>query len=546
MTGPGTHPMIFAMFQIMFAARAERLMSMLGIGGRADETLLEDSHGKNSIWPLAAFEDDTMCPVSCAGVPLGELQSDLDIIPSAQGCQGTPKQHLPDCPREGGSMDTQAGGHADSFYKLTKGRVAKLSEAFESNLKAKHIFRGKVELMSYMEMWCLTKLQRHPPSQDLAEVTQHKLSGFVDDNAFAPSFFGLCKVGTGKQAKVYLVMENLMRDFMKPCNLDLKLGYQTAEPDEMKTMGWMKSIGVKAMARDESSKTPGVRVAGWSIPDAFSGEVVKMGKMDTRPDDFIEKSVSLPGHKWDKALLRSFRERVHDMRAMWLSSGEDTRSVGLSALLVHECGPVGQGLEIAELRIDPDGPGLSMDLPNSLRSPEVFASISFDLPGGIVSNEPKKYKDPYFGASGEYTTRRIAASSKPAFSTAFSLRHQVSVDGTKAPVGKMKVEIVWAGTKQGETKQRVVYGPAGTAEIPIPAAGEHCVDLTDFVEAPRPRVCFTVRAGRITVPAPPVLKLIDYAHFYPVDSERGSQWRDKSDGVGAGLATMERELVKYL
>jgi len=305
-------------------------------------------------WPL--FNDSNGLEPLCGGMPIAKLMdvaSDVGAgrlgLSTSAGPSG-----FPDCPAPDGG-GTQSGGHAGSILFLPNGRIGKLTRAFDDpaqkDIRKSHVTTGQVEYHAYMEMWCLKRLESidvewispslrvlglQPNVSDI--IKTHLLRPFVfGSDPWAPDFFGFCHSNGG----AYMVLENMGKDFVKSCTLDLKLGYSTVEPNEGK-MKWLKLA-----ARDKflsTAQVEGASLAGFNIWNPLTQQEEKMKSKLFGPatpvDEVFDKYFDTPLHRKDKDLFLVWRQRLLDMGVWWGSVGTtQLRAVALSVLMMYECDP---------------------------------------------------------------------------------------------------------------------------------------------------------------------------------------------------------------
>jgi len=476
-------------------------------------------------WRLMTF-DEMGCPSTCGGYSVASLAGPKDFFPMEgehSGCVGEPKSVIPHCPSS--EAADQAGGHAGTFYELSEHRIGKRAFNFDAvgldcgghSVRRKDIHASQVEYHAIMEMWCIQRLSQHGNESQLQDYPLAPIASGPD--AFGADIFGICRMGEGEHAGIFLVMENVLAHYHQPCQIDLKLGKTTIEPE---TGSLRKRVLHSVIDRLTETKSLGVRQEGYRIWSPFDESVHKfnrgVARFSERMDESLEQFFGEPGHLWDEPLGRFFEDRAALLAEWWGRVGaHEFRAVGLSALVAYECHPSGEGFELAdfELRSALDAES-SEGLRAAVRShPEgtIFPQVSMGY-----SSEAE--------ASG-LGTKVFVASSEEWSGTVFRL-------GRSAGAQAVAFEVY-----SGEASSKRFIGRALVRSDAL-TEGRHCVEIAACNDCgdEMPEFCFTMRlTGRIgdNVTAEPSLTLIDYAHFY--SSSDRPEW-DQEDGVHEGLESL--------
>eukprot|EP00929_Paragymnodinium_shiwhaense_P068056 TRINITY_DN34205_c0_g1_i3.p1 TRINITY_DN34205_c0_g1~~TRINITY_DN34205_c0_g1_i3.p1 ORF type:complete len:310 (-),score=63.65 TRINITY_DN34205_c0_g1_i3:276-1205(-) len=139
-------------------------------------------------------------------------------------------------------------------------------------------------------------------------------------------------------------MEDLLEPYAKPCQMDLKLGTASVEPDTGSGNAWKN---FKRMVANETSygKSEGARLAGYVVDSPLIGKYryppkgQKYKNALVSPHSALDSFFSLAGHGKDKATLAAFLHRFEELSKAWQQSFDALlRSVGLSVMMVYECG----------------------------------------------------------------------------------------------------------------------------------------------------------------------------------------------------------------
>eukprot|EP00928_Gymnodinium_smaydae_P087337 TRINITY_DN7160_c0_g1_i1.p1 TRINITY_DN7160_c0_g1~~TRINITY_DN7160_c0_g1_i1.p1 ORF type:complete len:647 (-),score=63.82 TRINITY_DN7160_c0_g1_i1:51-1991(-) len=537
--------------------------------------------GHSSAWPH--FSLGKSCGICSLGPDKGSIKvQDLKRYEDfAVGCISRRLDFvasLKECPMASGKSD-QAGGHAGTIHRLTSGRIAKLTMAFDDaqidNHDPAHIEASAVEFETYMEMWCLKRLANLMPG-DAELLREHPLWNFaVGVDPWAPSFFGVCKL-PGENANrplLYLVMENMLAPFSKACELDLKLGFQTVEHEERprhnsvlgKGRGIVKRAKLKFADRVSPSAMQGARMAGYKIFNPFQNVFEKPSSKWADPltslTDVFGKFLDDSGHVADTETMEIFRDRLLGMAAWWAESGEKRlRAIALSALFAYECAPQYRGeLILSDLSISgPKWPLVAAKARGQVNStllslksspadtilPKFGPTASPESTGANASDLRRRLMNRAMGARAAqavhaFTAHQDATSELPAwkgkvFDIAYvQAAHEISVI-IQANIGQEEVY-------QGKISLPIRMLPVGSNSkcVLIELPGENKVN-----KAP-PKMCFRYVHTQQTVSpiAKPRLKLIDFAHFFSASSLT-TAW--PKDGVHEGLLSALGELDKKI
>jgi len=290
---------------------------------------------------------------ACGSVPISSLRRPEDFAVGTLEDDAA-RAAVPQCPVKDGATASQAGGHAGAFQVLENGQVAKISKAFQrpgdsTGYLERHVNASAVEWRAYMEMWCLRRLLEQPDNESLSSVwemqqlEEHPLMPFVTGGAmaWAPQFYGICRLDDGHQL-FYMVLDDLMHQFNKPCQMDVKLGYMTGEPD----YSW-KHIRHQVVDMLTPSATHAARVVGYKAWDPVnnkftepaskhSASVVSLRTalttfMDAVPDPLLTFTLDA---------LRPSKDMLIRMAAWWHDNGIGVLdTIGMSVLMVFECAP---------------------------------------------------------------------------------------------------------------------------------------------------------------------------------------------------------------
>jgi len=505
-------------------------------------------HSGGSPWAL--FKGDPISGTNCntcAGVPLHELVQQGD---EGVGCVHDATKPLPSCPLHEVN-DVQAGGHPGTFYKLIGARIAKQTIAFETpseKFTAAKIDASRTEWEVYMEMWCLKRLDKYEGeiSAGISKViANHPLRPFAlgtgggaQEDPWAPQFYGLCQLeGAEGDAPVkYLVMENVLAAFEKPCQLDLKLGWRTAEPaDQLTWKAFRHNVGDMFTP----SVSDGARLAGYKVYDPFRGEWKKMESKIFSPtmplSDVIDYFTDESGHV-PTAGLASMRQRLLDMGAWWTETGkEELRAIALSALMIRECGPIVTGsATFSDMMFSSD----AMFSSAGKTGYYVAMEGSKGHQGTLYPKVPGEYieKAEEMGhLAGEFVTN-----TNPSKNEWYGL--QFDLDYTVA-TGDTITFHVWKDFGSGVYFNKFL----GTATVPF-ADGTQCVPLEACEVCGHEEVIFCVTIKKDWAdpqPEPkakPVVKLIDYAHFY----QRSETLTWPEDGVYEGFISAMNQFSRKI
>jgi hypothetical protein len=492
----------------------------------------------------------------------------------------------------------QAGGHAGTIFKLAHGRLAKVTYAFDDkafeDTAERHIEYAKIEYEVYMETWCLAKLdeRKQADSVILREVAQHPLRYFTKSiakgsQAWAPKFFGVCKVTEGddepgatrSKSPLYIVQENMLDGYEQACQVDLKLGFNTVEPtnpmaaysDYFRAAAWkklMKQAGMNSIDSMTPSSSDGVRLAGFRVFNPFTNSHEKMGsKLSggfTPIADAVDTMFDRAGHYRDASTMEQIRDKLLGISSWWADEGQSAlRAVAMSVLMAYECAPESRGnVFISDIKVQGKLPVMDN---GDKADPYVFTR---SIPRGQlfpVVNE--------LGGSEE--TYPEVSNTRPGFGD--SLHGEGNVPLTpfvnKAKLGTLAPN--WNGHQfqleySSQMKELVLdvydkddgeHAFIGSiyiqkAEIPKQNAGNEssriiCRSLDTCrqcrLQDVKPVVCFNIFRDESKEPRnspPPRLKLIDFAHFYSSALLNTTEWQ--FDGVTEGLLTIVRQMDRKM
>merc|ERR1719277_2665311 len=154
---------------------------------------------------------------ACGTVPIALLKRKGDFALGT--LEDDARAAVPECPVEDGADASQAGGHAGTFHVIQDGKVAKISKAFQragdpTKYLERHVVASAVEWRNYMEMWCLRRLLESPEYVNgtlKRQLLDHPLEPFVTagDLAWAPQFYGVCRLDDGHTNHFYIVLQNI-------------------------------------------------------------------------------------------------------------------------------------------------------------------------------------------------------------------------------------------------------------------------------------------------------------------------------------------------
>jgi len=420
-----------------------------------------------------------------------------------------------------------------------------------------------------MEMWCLQRLQQmadeegelqlpasvppllrdHPlrPFAFGSNSEHPQLANGTTNNwpdAWAPKFSGLCQLGgvDGTPVARYLVIENVLASFNRPCQLDLKLGYRTVEPDEFSWKYFRHTAGDMLTP----SVAEGARLAGYKIWKPFEGQSQKMYNKALSPMNSLthvfDTFISSTGYV-GPASIAKMRERLLKMSAWWSETGKkQLNAVALSALMIRECEPrIGGSITVSDIQV-------------------LYASDLMHASGegayAVLRAQPEKAIYPK--VVGSYANRSSAMGfpisdfltdinydSTQWMGTQFELEYSP----VAAESGGLILEI-WShpsvniGSHGGYRDVRI-----GQIVVPL-ESGTHCKVIADCTLCqnhtdPQPEVCVTISqtARESVAPLPkPIIKLIDYAHFY--QKSQTPDWPE--DGVDRGFLAAVTQLSRKI
>ncbi|CAK0895158.1 unnamed protein product, partial [Prorocentrum cordatum] len=289
---------------------------------------------------------------ACGSVPVASLRGPGDFAVGT--LEDAARGAVPACPVKEGTDAFQAGGHAGAFQVLENGQVAKISKAFQrpgdaTGYLQRHVDASAVEFRVYMEMWCLRRLLELPDNGssrsvwEMQALEDHPLMPFVTGGAlaWAPQFYGICRLDDGHQ-RFYMVLQNLMGQFNKPCQMDVKLGYMTGEPD----YSW-KHVRHQIADMFTPSASHAARVVGYQAWDPVKREFSKpsgkyttaLKSLDSAVDTFMDAVPDLL-LTYLLDVLTPSKDLLISMAAWWHDHGVGVLdAIGMSVLLVFECAP---------------------------------------------------------------------------------------------------------------------------------------------------------------------------------------------------------------
>eukprot|EP00933_Yihiella_yeosuensis_P081310 TRINITY_DN948_c0_g1_i6.p1 TRINITY_DN948_c0_g1~~TRINITY_DN948_c0_g1_i6.p1 ORF type:complete len:580 (-),score=94.82 TRINITY_DN948_c0_g1_i6:454-2193(-) len=524
-------PTLYALLAVNFATSI-----FFASAGRVVDYQFEEGRNftlRAASWPLYSINADK-CG-TCAGVPVEELKTDRDF---GVGCISKDEHaQLPTCPLLNADNSNQAGGHAGTILRLSDGLLAKATKAFDNEEESKdvHIQAASLEYQAYMEMWCLRRLSK---KQGLtAEVntmlSTHVLRRFaLGENPFAAEFFGSCrKACDGEDCErpmIYLVMENQLAPYQKPCQIDLKLGSYTVEPglaNSGKFSDIKKTFIHAAGDHISPSASQGVRLAGFKVHNPYTMTSEKMASKMLSPlggleavfDTFFDPS----GHSGDVETMEALKDRTFEMATWWGKHGRNTlKAVALSALMTYECKPeVAASITMSDITVS-GGSSLGVE--------SAYVALS-SKPRRLVyaasaENVPEVMED------SDYADLRGAYRSPDASNRSWSGK-QFEIDlGSQL---QYVVLSVW-----DESGKECV----GQAEVPLSDlldGSRKCWKMSSWTALENKVVdaelCADV-ASQLKDHAPrakPKMRLIDYAHFWPSEDVDWPQ-----DGVNEGLVSI--------
>lgn len=511
----------------------------------------------------------------CGGIPFEDLQREGDF---ALGCSAVLKSagagydEVPRCPlwAKNGEGVQQAGGHAGAFYKLKKDRIAKVTSAFQN--EGGHN-AGRVEWVAYTEFWCLRRLDElikagsanDPKESELLaklsvktknEVLSHPLRAFAVGtdrfDAIAPVFSGVCRVdGDVSASKLYLVLEDLLNKFQKPCQIDLKLGRYTVEPSDK----IRKKMMMKVADQLSTSDNYGVRMAGFKVwnPWKRSWSTMRRKALDpmiTSIASSLTHFLDDSGNEDNTPLLSQLMAQAFLVGTHWTTHLKPyIRAIAVSVLMAYECQPdVEDVVIVSNVTMHMRSEYVKMNKPTFHisqvqerlfypRRRETFDYVKFDgttLPRQFMSGPPhhQEVKD----GIGERMTSFMWKGD------VFNLQRRKGVDQVTLetsnvgdqPFGLRDVLRLPLGDPYN-TQRAELFGTA-----PNKKAFKYCTGLGT---SPGDTLCADIRLekpdetrnSRVT----PIFKLIDFAHFFPAYSV--PTWRTVDNDVGLLTLTSELE-----
>jgi len=391
-------------------------------------------------------------------------------------------------------------------------------------------------------------------SEDLqATIASHSLRKFaLGDDPWAPSFHGVCKVEENGTTNLFLVMEDMLDKYQQPCQLDLKLGYATVEPDNLASIvsdstSWGDKIAkawkkVRHEAGDAVTSTlqQGVRPAGYKIFNPFTQQSEKpsskVAAATTPMHDVINTMFDISGHQDDLETLQIFKDRLLSMAGWWGAVGQDKlRTVALSVLMAYECAPPSQEagtISISNITLSvenkqPSWKGQPYLVLGSFPKRKLYPATS------VLAGRPMTPTS-IQRMGGMYKSAKAASWNSPTWD---GLQFAVHFADS---VSELVIEI-WSTTAGPMVKY------VGRANIPVstmmPSWNKQCVAVQMSNEKDiRQWLCFEAQRifakPQMAPIAKPSVKLIDYAHFYTSDENPG--W--PRDGAYEGLLSV----IKYL
>lgn len=537
--------------------------AVIGVATEAARLRIPSNIGNGSKWPF--FKGDpvtgTACG-TCAGIPMSQLQEPDD---AGLGCMDL--SIMPVCDLQGDAF-AQAGGHAGTFHKLKNNRLAKHTIAFEtpgeehSEVK---IQNSRTEWEIYMEMWCVQRLYKASQADESklkklllnhnvpALLKDHPLRPFAlgmnGSEQWAPNFYGVCKLeGTnGGQTMQYLVIDNLLSSFDKPCQLDLKLGYRTVEPDEETGKRLRQTVGDIL----SPSTSDGARLAGYKVWSPYGDRWRKMTFKALSPllplskvfDRFSDWSGYVSSDE-----LASMQSRLLEMSAWWSETGKkEINAIALSALFIRECEPRIQGTAtIGDVQIYS-----TIDFDDQYEGKNVLAE---QLKGAYVTieDDPEGTLYPTNGSgqngSHHQSTRSLKNApdadaiqfvTEPSWKlpewtgTQFELKY--------SPVQDIDLVLnIWKFKDPSKGQKEWI----GEVKLPFDA-GKQCSIVENNGKALDMELCLNITKSpyeTMAQSAAPVVKLIDYAHMY--QKSLTPLWPE--DGVDMGFLAAATHLSRKI
>eukprot|EP00933_Yihiella_yeosuensis_P081306 TRINITY_DN948_c0_g1_i1.p1 TRINITY_DN948_c0_g1~~TRINITY_DN948_c0_g1_i1.p1 ORF type:complete len:587 (-),score=106.20 TRINITY_DN948_c0_g1_i1:454-2214(-) len=529
-------------FYVLLAVNLATWISFASGGRLVDDGFQEGGSGNFTLraasWPLYSINADK-CG-TCAGVSVEELKTDRDF---GVGCISKDAQ-LPACPLLNSDNSNQAGGHAGTILRLSKGLLAKATKAFDNEEESKlvHIQAASLEYQAYMETWCLRRLSKKEglSAEVNAMLSTHVLRRFaLGENPFAAEFYGSCrKACSGEDGQpqecekpmIYLVMDNQLAPYQKPCQIDLKLGSYTVEPGlakSLKLSDIRKSLIHAAGDHISPTASQGVRLAGFKVHNPYTMTSEKMASKMLSPlggleavfDTFFDPS----GHDGDVETMEALKDRTFEMATWWGKHGRDTlKAVALSALMTYECKPeVAASITMSDIKVSGES-SVGVDSAYVALSSKprrlVYATSAENVPE-IIGDEDSDYAD----LRGGYRSPDASNSSWLGKQFEVDLGSQLQYivlsvwDGSgKDCVGQVEVPL----SDLLDDSRKCWKMSSWTALENKVVDAELCADVTSQLREHAPR-------------AKPQMKLIDYAHFWPSEDVDWPQ-----DGVNEGLVSI--------
>lgn len=343
---------------------------------------------------------------------------------------------------------------------------------------------------------------------------------------------------------LYIVQENVLSNYAKPCQLDMKLGFSTVEPQSLgvsasKMRKWTKYVKLSAIDKLTPSATDGARLAGLKVYNPFDDVDEKItgkgtGGLTSLPTIF-DKYFDSSGHAGDTATMQKFRERLLQMSSWWAGEGvRSLRAIAMSALMVYECKPFSHGVvSVSDV------------------------SMNGKLP---PRNASERRREPYIEIRS-LPTDKLFPKLDGSFSKSTFISKTLSATFTPNWSGKQFEMDYGYGLRElvldiidSNNGKRELIGTAhiDLTDIPIDSDHRACVKLTSCKKCPPgsrfqiPKVCASVRRSETTGESTPRprIKLIDFAHLFTTQDKYASGWAE--DGVTEGMLSAVRELDRKI
>eukprot|EP00727_Mastigamoeba_balamuthi_P013686 m51a1_g8940 putative inositol hexakisphosphate kinase 3 (269) ;mRNA; f:942150-943448 len=149
-----------------------------------------------------------------------------------------------------------------------------------------------------------------------AALAAGRLPPVLTRRAVCPAFRGTVPVRLPSGRCVdFLVLENVLHDFLHPSVLDIKMGLQTWDDDCSPT----KMAGHKEIDARTTTATHGFRVGGMMVYDVCKGSAVRRPKgygLDRPPEEVLEEFLH-DGARVRADVVPTFLRRLEDVRAFF-------------------------------------------------------------------------------------------------------------------------------------------------------------------------------------------------------------------------------------